>query len=169
MLFCLYQPKPPLTTHCSLLTTMDTPTYHNYIGGRWQPATGGATGENRNPARWDEVLGHFPASTGADAEAAVQAAAAALPGWRRTSAVARGDLLYRAAQLLESRAEAVAQDLAREEGKTLPESWARPGAAWRSCATSPRRGREPDGATYPATNASTFLFTRARAARASSR
>ena len=139
---------------------MDTPTYHNYIGGRWVPAADGATSPNRNPARWDEVLGQFPASTAADAEGAVQAAAAALPGWRRTSAVARGDLLYRAAQILDSRAETVARDLAGEEGKTLPEALGETRRGVAILRYFAGQGREADGATYPATNASTFLFTR---------
>ena len=52
--------------------------FANYIDGEW---VAGATFENRNPANTDELVGEFVNGTPADAEAAAQAAARALPGW----------------------------------------------------------------------------------------
>src|SRR5574341_1290635 len=48
--------------------------YKNYIGGRWVKSASGATIENRNPADTRDIVGHFPASTAEDVDAAVNAA-----------------------------------------------------------------------------------------------
>ena len=36
--------------------------YLNLIGEEWVPARSGETFEDRNPARWSELLGTFPRS-----------------------------------------------------------------------------------------------------------
>ncbi len=53
----------------------------NYIGGEWCDAASGETYEKRNPWRPDQVTGVFPASNADDAQAAIEAAQAAFPGW----------------------------------------------------------------------------------------
>jgi aldehyde dehydrogenase (NAD+) len=93
----------------------------NYVGGRWQPALGGGTFENRNPAT-DEVLHRVPASGREDVEAAAAAAHAALPAWRDMPAPKRGEILFRAAQLLAERKQQLAHDLTEEMGKVLDEA-----------------------------------------------
>ena len=55
------------------------------------------------------------------AEAAA-AAAAALPAWSAMSGPARGNFLFKAADILDKKFEQVAADMTREEGKTLPEA-----------------------------------------------
>ena len=96
--------------------------YTNLIAGQWQPSATGRTFENRNPADVDDLIGTFPQSSAADVHAAVDAAAAAQPAWASMPAPRRGDVLYRAANLLEARADAIAREMTREEGKTLPEA-----------------------------------------------
>src|SRR5471030_1748153 len=95
-------------------------TYPNYIDGEW--AGSGALFENRNPANADELVGSFVKGTARDVEDAASAAAAALPGWSGMSGPARGNILYRAADILDKNFEQVSVDMTREEGKTLPES-----------------------------------------------
>jgi alpha-ketoglutaric semialdehyde dehydrogenase len=95
-------------------------TYPNYINGEW--AGSGALFENRNPANTDELVGSFVKGTARDVEDAASAAAAALPGWSGMSGPARGNILYRAADILDKNFEQVSADMTREEGKTLPES-----------------------------------------------
>src|SRR5450432_2158678 len=95
-------------------------TYPNYINGEW--AGSGALFENRNPANTDELVGSFVKGTTRDVEDAASAAAAALPGWSGMSGPARGNILYRAADILDKNFEQVSADMTREEGKTLPES-----------------------------------------------
>ena len=94
----------------------------NVIGGQRREARDGATFESRNPAHHDEVVGVFPRSGAADVDDAVQAAAAALPDWRRTPWPARGEIILRAAQVLERDKESLARLMTREMGKVLAEA-----------------------------------------------
>lgn len=94
--------------------------YGNYIGGRWIES--GPRFENRNPANTDEVVGLFVEGTAEDIARAADAAAGALPSWAAMNAPARGSILFKAAEILESRFEQVAAEMTREEGKTLPEA-----------------------------------------------
>jgi aldehyde dehydrogenase (NAD+) len=93
--------------------------YGNYINGEW---TTGATFENRNPADIDELVGLFVAGTEQDMAAATEAAQAALPAWAALPGPARGNYLFRVAEILESRFEQISAEMTREEGKTLPEA-----------------------------------------------
>ncbi|HEV3474880.1 MAG TPA: aldehyde dehydrogenase family protein [Actinomycetota bacterium] len=96
--------------------------YRNYVGGKWVPAEAGDTFESRNPADRSEVLGTFPRSTGADVDAAVQAARDAYQDWMRTPVPERADYLLRAGLILEQRKEELSELMTREMGKTLKES-----------------------------------------------
>lgn len=97
-------------------------TYQNLIGGDWVPAQSGRTFDSINPADTSDVVGQFPHSDTSDVSAAVAAAQAAQPGWAAMPAPKRGDILFRAANILEARAGEVARDMTRDEGKTLPEA-----------------------------------------------
>ncbi|MCR6030656.1 L-glutamate gamma-semialdehyde dehydrogenase [Nocardioides sp. zg-579] len=70
-----------------------------YIGGEWRPA-GGAEIEVVQPHDHQHVLGVTRGSTTADAEAAIEAAGAAAPGWRDLPFDERAAVLLRAADLL---------------------------------------------------------------------
>jgi aldehyde dehydrogenase (NAD+) len=94
----------------------------NYIAGEWRPALGGATFEDRNPADERDLIGTFPDSDQRDVDAAVRAVSAAWPAWGAQSPEARGAVLEKAASLMAARADAIAAELTREEGKTLDEA-----------------------------------------------
>ncbi|MBB6467471.1 aldehyde dehydrogenase (NAD+) [Aminobacter lissarensis] len=94
----------------------------NYIAGEWQPARSGATFEDRNPADERDLIGLFPDSDAADVAAAVASVASAWPAWAAQSPEVRADVLFRAADLMSQRADAIAAELTREEGKTLNEA-----------------------------------------------
>lgn len=96
--------------------------FGNFIAGEWRQAKSGQVFEDRNPARWDEVIGLFPSSGAEDVAEAVAAARAALPAWRRTPAPRRGELALRAAELLIQRKEELARLMTREMGKVLAET-----------------------------------------------
>ncbi len=98
----------------------DRMTGRNLIAGRWADVTG-AHFESRSPARLDEVLGTFPASTAVEAHEAVAAARKAYPDWRRTSRVLRADLFDNLAQIVKREADNLARLMARECGKVLTE------------------------------------------------
>ncbi len=96
--------------------------YRNYIGGEWVPARSGGSFTTTNPADSRETVAEYPRSAGQDATAAIEAAKKAYPAWAAMTPVARGRILSKASQILESRKAELTQLLTREEGKTLAES-----------------------------------------------
>jgi len=93
----------------------------NLIAGRWSAALDARTFEVRDPAS-GELLAEIPDSGAADARAAVEAAAAALPAWREKTASERARILKRWHALIVERAEALAWLMTLEQGKPLRES-----------------------------------------------
>ena len=130
----------------------------NLIGGRWRPAESGDITENRCPAD-GELLGTAPRSNAADVDAAVDAAAEAFPGWSRTPAPARGDVLFRALRLFEDEAERIARALALEEGKILAEASAEVTRTIRYLGYAAGDARRLYGVTAPAETAGTLGLT----------
>ncbi len=102
----------------------ETPTspYRNFINGEWVPSSSGDTFDNRNPANQDDLVGVVPRSGPDDVGQAVDAAADAFPRWRLVPAPKRAEILYRAAQILSERKEALARTMTREMGKVLDET-----------------------------------------------
>jgi len=96
--------------------------FKNYIGGKWRPAQTGNSFENRNPANRNDLIGIFPASGQADVDDAVAAAKKAFAAWRLVPAPKRGELLYRAGELLKKYKEDLARVETREMGKILKET-----------------------------------------------
>jgi len=96
--------------------------HRNYIGGEWVEPSTGEYFENRNPARWSEVIGYWPRSGTEDVERAVAAARSGFERWRRTPAPERGAILKRVGDLLEERKEEIARVATREMGKVLLET-----------------------------------------------
>jgi malonate-semialdehyde dehydrogenase (acetylating) / methylmalonate-semialdehyde dehydrogenase len=95
---------------------MFEPTLHNYIAGQWR-LTAADELPVTNPATL-EVLTQVPLSTPSVVEEAVQAAAQAFPGWRRTPVTERVQYLFKLKPLLE----ALATTITQECGKTLAEA-----------------------------------------------
>jgi aldehyde dehydrogenase (NAD+) len=93
--------------------------FSNYIDGEWVAGDSGEWLDNINPADTGDIVGRFPASTAADAEAAVAAASRAFAAWRKTPVSARAKILNQAASHLESHAAAFATEMTREMGKPL--------------------------------------------------
>jgi len=89
-----------------------------YINGEWVDAQSGATFEVTNPAT-GEVLGQMPDGSAADATLAIDAAHDAFISWSTTTPYARADILMRAWQLMNDRAEDLAQLMTAEQGKPL--------------------------------------------------
>src|SRR5690625_4266951 len=80
-------------------------TFQNYINGSWVASTSGEIATNYNPANIDEAIGSYQLSTAKDFDEAVAAAKAVKESWRETTGNVRGDLLMKAANILEERTE----------------------------------------------------------------
>src|SRR5690242_2976994 len=96
--------------------------FRNYIAGQWVESKSGKTFPNTNRANSSEIVGVFQASHAPDAQAAWDAGAGAQAAWSATNAPRRGEYLFTAAELLESRLAKISEEMTREEGKTLPEA-----------------------------------------------
>lgn len=97
-------------------------TYQNYVNGTWVDAASGETFETVNPADPTDVVAAYQQSDTADAERAVEAAAAAQDEWANTPGPQRGAILREASQNLAARKDEVTETLVREEGKTPGEA-----------------------------------------------
>lgn len=97
-------------------------TFLNFIGGEWVPPVGGEYFENRNPARWSEVIGRFPDSDARDVERAVKSAQRGFEIWSQTPAPIRGEVIRKAGDLLVARKREIAEAMTREMGKVLTEA-----------------------------------------------
>jgi malonate-semialdehyde dehydrogenase (acetylating)/methylmalonate-semialdehyde dehydrogenase len=96
------------------------PLVKNFIDGEWVESKGEIK-DVVNPAKY-EVIAKVPISTKDEIDAAVEAAKAAFPDWRRTTPVARARCLFRLKELLEEHFEEVSRVQTQEHGKTIDES-----------------------------------------------
>jgi aldehyde dehydrogenase (NAD+) len=96
--------------------------YLNYIGGEWVRAGSKQTFDDTNPAHKSEIVGKFPKSSAQDVDDAITAASEAYKKWRMVPAPRRGEILFRAGQLLIERKEDIARVMTREMGKILKET-----------------------------------------------
>src|SRR5487761_821183 len=101
---------------------MSTPqTLRNHWGGKWLPSDGHEFVDVVNPAT-SETLAQVPVGTATDVNAAVEAASAAFPDWRRTPPEDRIQYLFRLKEVLEDHIDEIARITTAENGKTLAES-----------------------------------------------
>ena len=74
-----------------------------YVGGAFIRSESGRVLPVYDPADKGKLLGNVPLCTRKDLRNAIEAAAAAGPGWAKRTAYNRGQILYRLAEMLESR------------------------------------------------------------------
>ncbi|MFQ5620695.1 MAG: aldehyde dehydrogenase family protein [Candidatus Nanoarchaeia archaeon] len=95
----------------------------NYIGGRWVSAKTRKTFKSVNPANEKQTVAIVPRSGKKDVDAAVKAANKAFKKWRLTPAPKRGEILFKAAQLILDRKEKIGNLVVKEMGKVKSESY----------------------------------------------
>lgn len=91
-----------------------------FINGEWIQSS--LTGTPVHNPSTGEVIAQCPAGGASEVGAAVEAAAAAFPGWWETPAVERVRVLFKFKVLLEEHFEELIRLNTREHGKTLAES-----------------------------------------------
>lgn len=90
-------------------------------GGDWLQGDADGWADVFNPST-GKPIARVPLCSAADAAAAVDAAAEALPAWSATPVVQRARVMFRFRQLIEDRFDELAVLVTREHGKTLEES-----------------------------------------------
>lgn len=134
-------------------------TYNNFINGEWVEPTSGMTEPSINPANRKEIVGYVPASGVEDLNNAVAAAKEASKAWRNLTGAERGNYLFQAANVLERRADEVAEAMTREMGKTFPEA---KGETMRGVAILryyAGEGMRKTGDVIPSTDREALMFT----------
>jgi acyl-CoA reductase-like NAD-dependent aldehyde dehydrogenase len=101
--------------------------FGNYIAGRW--VDGATWSVNRNPSDTRDVIGEYAQADEAQVEEATDAARAAFPAWSTSGVQQRAEILDRVANALMARREELGRQLAREEGRALPDALAEVGRA----------------------------------------
>ena len=132
----------------------------NHIGGAWVGSSTNATVEDRNPARTSDLLANAASSTPDDVRHAIDAAERAFPEWRATPAPQRGDVVRKAADLMERRRDQLARLCTQEEGKVLAESYAEVDRAIANVRFSGGEGLRLSGETIPSAQRGTLIYTR---------
>jgi succinate-semialdehyde dehydrogenase/glutarate-semialdehyde dehydrogenase len=92
-----------------------------HVDGEWISAEHRRTQRVTDPAS-GATLGEVPLVDAADLDRALEAAGRAYRTWRTTPVLERGAVLRKAAQLLRERADVIARNATREEGKTVAET-----------------------------------------------
>jgi malonate-semialdehyde dehydrogenase (acetylating)/methylmalonate-semialdehyde dehydrogenase len=95
-------------------------TLNNFIDGEWVESKGEIR-DVVNPVT-GKTIARVPISTKEEIDAAVEAAQAAFPDWRRTTPLARVRCLFRLKELLEENFEELSRIQTQEHGKTIDES-----------------------------------------------
>jgi len=96
--------------------------YRNFVGGVWVDCSTGKTFKNIDPAHTDSVVSEFQDSAQVDIDRAVEVAHEAFKMWKNTPAPHRGEILYKAAEILVRDKECIAKQMTQEMGKTLAET-----------------------------------------------
>ncbi len=91
------------------------------INGEWVDSVSGETFDTINPAT-EETIAKVAKGGPEDVDAAVKAAAEAYKEWRLLPAPRRGEMLFKVAEILVERKQALGELLTREMGKVLPEA-----------------------------------------------
>jgi aldehyde dehydrogenase (NAD+) len=133
--------------------------YRNYINGRWLESISDKSVPNINPANTDDILGHAPQSTREEARAAIEAAQAAFPDWRNTSAIARGRIIAKVIGLCYKYKEEIARTMTHEEGKILKESIGEVQKSINLLEYYTGQAFRIEGRTYPSEMPNTFVYT----------
>jgi malonate-semialdehyde dehydrogenase (acetylating) / methylmalonate-semialdehyde dehydrogenase len=93
----------------------------HYINGSWVDSTASEWISVVNPATGDDIA-TVPLAGSKEVDAAVEAAAAAFPGWRRTPPEDRIQPLFKLKTLMEEHIDEIARIITTENGKTFTEA-----------------------------------------------
>lgn len=132
--------------------------YKQLINGEWLDASNTRTWDLVNPAT-EEVIAEIPFGTGADAEAAINAASAALPGWASKTPYERAQVLLGAAAWIRQRIDELAVITTEESGKPLREATGEWNTGANLLEWYAEEGKRVYGHVIPSRNASKRIMT----------
>jgi alpha-ketoglutaric semialdehyde dehydrogenase len=133
--------------------------YQNFINGAWVGATIKKEMESINPANKHEVVGRVQESSKEDMDQAIEAANHARKGWQKLSGVAKGNYLYKIAEILEARKDEIAETLTKEMGKPFVEAKGETARGIAILRYYAGEGMRKTGDIIPASDESALMYT----------
>lgn len=135
-------------------------TFKNYINNEWVESHSAKLLESISPMNKNEVVGRIQSSTQEDLDKAVQAAKDAKESWRKLGQHARGQILFKVANILESRIDDIAETMTREMGKTLPEAKGETARGVAILRYYAGEGMRKNGDVIPSSDHEALMFTK---------
>lgn len=133
--------------------------YLNYINGEWVSSESEELKENVNPAQINEIVGYVQQSSKEELDKAVEAAKNARSNWRKLTGAERGNILYKTAEIMESRLEEIAETLTREMGKPFLEAKGETARGIAILRYYAGEGLRKTGDVIPATDNKALMYT----------
>ncbi|RCW76895.1 alpha-ketoglutaric semialdehyde dehydrogenase GucD [Saliterribacillus persicus] len=133
--------------------------FNNYINGNWEKSESNEKYESINPVD-QSVVGSVDQSTINDLDKAVESAKSASLAWKKLSGAARGQYLYKAADVLEENLEDVAKLMTLEMGKTYPEAKGETARGVAILRYYAGEGMREEGDVIPSTDPDAFMYTK---------
>lgn len=142
----------------AVANTLDMKQTQLYINGKWVNGQEGETLDVINPAT-EDVLTAVSYGTANDARVALEAAQAALPGWKKLTVYQRSAKLKQIAELMREQADYLAEALTMEQGKPLPEARGETMASADTFEWFAEEAKRAYGRTIPASMPNKRVFT----------
>lgn len=134
--------------------------FGNFINNEWEESSTNETLKSTNPSNKHELVGYVQKSDKKDLDKAVVSAANAKKAWRKLGKVERAQYLYKVANILEEKLDDIAETMAREMGKTLPESKGETARGVAILRYYAGEGMRKDGDLIPSTDKDALMFTK---------
>lgn len=141
-------------------TVFKEKTFNNFINNEWVESISQETIKSINPANKEEVVGYVQKSNREDLESAVQAAHKAKKSWRKLGQAARGQLLFKVANIIEENLDDIAETMTREMGKTLPEAKGETARGVAILRYYAGEGMRKEGDVIPSSDKNALMFTK---------
>jgi alpha-ketoglutaric semialdehyde dehydrogenase len=141
-------------------TAVETKTHKNFINNEWVDSETKETIRSINPANKSEIVGYVQKSAKSDLDKAVQAAHQAKKTWRKMGQAARGQLLFKAANILEENLDDIAETMTREMGKTFPEAKGETARGVAILRYYAGEGMRKEGDVIPSSDKDALMFTK---------
>ena len=142
-----------------MTTTISAKIYSNYINNEWVKTASGETFASINPAN-KEVHGYAQSSTKEELNQAVEAAYNAKKVWRKMGQAARGQLLFKTANILEENLNEIAESMTKEMGKSLPEAKGETARGIAILRYYAGEGMRKEGDVIPSSDKDALMFTK---------
>lgn len=132
----------------------------NLINNEWMESNSKKHIASISPMNKNHVVGYVQDSTTKDLEQAVNSAVEAKKAWKLLGQHARGQILFKAAEILESRLEEVAKTLTLEMGKTLVEAKGETARGVAILRYYAGEGMRKNGDVIPSSDSNALMFTK---------